>query len=111
MAWRDGSESVPVACFRLLQLVALGMVPQGLGRWTGWRFVEDRIYPPGDHKGVRWEELVFIDHYRQNENLVKLQAETIEQLMRQREFYKRQCGLEARTGLMLANLYEFKSSM
>lgn len=104
MAWREGSKPVPVACYRLLQLVALGVIPVGFGRWSGWRFVEDRIYAPGDPKGVRFEELLFIDHYRLNQSLVELQTETIENLTRQRDFYQRQCGLEARVGLMLANL-------
>ncbi len=103
-AWRDGSEEIPLACYRLLRIVGQGIIPPGFGRWAGWRFYQDRIYPPGDQRGVRWEELVFIDHYRLNENLVKLQSETIEQLTRQRDFYRKQCGLEARTGLMLANL-------
>lgn len=102
--WQSGSSEIPLACYRLLQLVALGTIPPGFGRWAGWRFVEDRIYCPGDNRGVRWEEIVFMDHYRQNEHLVKLQAETIEQLMKQRDFYSRQCSLESRLGLMLANL-------
>lgn len=103
-AWRDGSTEIPLACYRLLKLVALGIIPPGFGRWAGWRFVDDRIYCPGDNKGVRWEEVVFMDHYRLNESLVKLQAETIEQVTRQKDFYRRQCGLESRLGLMLANL-------
>lgn len=102
--WRSGAIEIPLACFRLIQIAALGTIPAGLGRWAGWRFVDDRIYAPGDNKGIRWEELVFIDHYRQNQSLVTQQAETIEQLIRQRDWYKKQCSLESRLGLMISNM-------
>lgn len=104
LAWRDGTEPVPVACFRLLQFMTSGVVPAGFGRWSGWQFTEDRFNPPGDKNGPRLEELLFIDHYRLNQHLVVQQHELIDQLIRQRDFYSRQCALEARTGLMLANL-------
>ncbi|WP_255992074.1 hypothetical protein [Chitinolyticbacter albus] len=104
-AWRAGREPVPYMAYQLLLFRALGRVP--FGPWAGWRFIEDRICAPGMTPAAapRQIELEFIDHYRIDRRLTEQQAELLDGTLRQRDFYKQQCGLEARWGLMLTNLF------
>jgi hypothetical protein len=105
--WQTGREPLPWMAYQLLMLRTLGRVPDHLGPWGGWRFVEERFVPPdGEFKHApNIYELEFIEHYRLDRALCEKQADLIESLQRQLAFYKRQCGLEARVGLMVANLF------
>ncbi|WP_375591626.1 hypothetical protein [Chitiniphilus eburneus] len=104
-AWRTGAESVPYMAYQLLLFRALGRVP--FGPWAGWRFIGDRICGPGmtPAQAPQLIELMFIDHYRIDRRLTEQQAELLDGTIRQKNFYRRQCGLEARWGMMLANLF------
>ncbi|WP_188687908.1 hypothetical protein [Silvimonas amylolytica] len=106
-AWKTGIQPVPYMAYQLLLFKALGRIPEGFGSWSGWTIIEDRIYPPGaTYKGAaRQIELVFIDHYRIDRQLCENQATHIEGLQRRHDFYKKQCGLEARWGMMINNLF------
>lgn len=105
--WRDGVEPVPYMAYQLLRFKHLGEVPQFCGHWSGWRFVENRLFPPNSPaKGaITTEECLFINDYRIDRLLTTSQSDLIDGLIRQRDFYKKQCGLEARMGIMLLNLY------
>lgn len=105
--WKDGSEPLPYMAYQLLLFRVLGRIPAFLGAWEGWTLIDDRIYPPGaTYKGAaRQIEIMFIDHYRIDRNLCESQAEHIDGLTRRHDFYKRQCGLEAKFGLMLHNIF------
>jgi hypothetical protein len=105
--WRDGVESVPYMAYQLIRFKHLGEVPQFCGPWSGWRFVENRLYPPNSAaKGaITTAECLFINDYRIDRSLTTSQSDLIDGLLRQRDFYKKQCGLEARMGMMLHNLY------
>jgi hypothetical protein len=107
--WRTGAQPVPYPVFQLLRFLVLGIVPAGFGAFSGWQFKDGRFGPPTEKNNARWEEILHIDHYRLDRDLCIKQADLIEGLTRQRDFYKRQCGLEARAGLMLNQLYSSDS--
>lgn len=104
--WKNGTQAVPFAILQLLRFCALGVIPDGFGVWSGWQLTADRFGPAGEKGNARWEEILCIQDYRTDRSLTEKQADLIEALTRQRDFYKRQCSLEARTGLMLANINE-----
>lgn len=105
--WRTGQLDVPYMAYQLLRLRVLGEIPDFCGPWSGWRIVDDRIYQPGgDYRSAaRQDELLFIHDYRIDRRLCTSQSETIDGLLRQRDWYKKQCGLESRMGLMLCNVF------
>lgn len=102
--WRDGTEPVPYAVFQLLRFLACGIVPDGMGEFSGWQFAEGRFGLAGQRGNARWEEILYINDYRLDRSLTEKQADLIEILTKQRNFYRSQCSLEARAGLMLANI-------
>ena len=104
--WRDGTENVPFMAWQLIQFKALGKVPKFCGEWSGWRFIENRLYAPTAGKGAATlDEIMFMHDYRIDRKLNIAQAELIDSLLRQRDFYKKQCGLEASLGLMMHNVF------
>lgn len=105
--WRDGVEQVPYMAWQLIRFKSLGEIPKFCGVWAGWRFVENRLFPPmSAAKGaITTDECKHIHDYRIDRNLTSSQSELIDCLIRQRDFYKKQCGLEAKYGLMVANVF------
>ncbi len=105
--WRDGVEPVPYMAYQLIQFKSLGKVPNFCGVWSNWRFVENRLFPPFvNFKGaITVDECRSIADYRIDRSLCTGQSELIEGLIRQRDYYKKQCGLEASLGLMFHNLF------
>lgn len=107
LEWRDGVEPVPFMAYQLIQFKSLGKVPEFCGEWSGWRFIENRLFPPNsNHKGaITLNECKTIHDYRIDRDLCTGQSDLIDSLIRQRDFYKKQCGLEASLGLMVHNLF------
>ncbi|GHD60764.1 hypothetical protein [Jeongeupia chitinilytica] len=105
--WKVGADPLPFAVYQLLRFFGMRTVPSGFGAWSGWRFTEDTIIPPGGGRrdGARIQDVMFIRHWYIDRQLLERQSNLIDDLTRQLDFYKRQCTLEARYGLMLATLF------
>jgi hypothetical protein len=106
--WQTGLEPIPRSIFLLARFYVNGIVP--FGEWKDWTLAEQTIIPPHGNKKAcaRMEEVLFIDHYRQDRMLCNNQYTLIESLIKQRNFYKNQCALEAKYGLMLATVFREK---
>ncbi|WP_293934955.1 hypothetical protein [Iodobacter sp.] len=106
--WQTGQDPIPRSIFLLARFYTSGIVP--FGEWKDWTLAEQCLIPPhGNKKGcARIEEILFIDHYRKDRMLCNSQYTLIESLIKQRNFYKNQCSLEAKYGLMLATVFREK---
>ncbi|WP_146042162.1 hypothetical protein [Chromobacterium sinusclupearum] len=99
--WKYGDKPVPRWLWLLLRLEKEA---ERRGPWRGFRADGDRIISPwGD--SMRFDEWMQLQEYRRASRLATEQAELIERLMAERDFYKENCTRQARFGLMLNRLF------
>jgi hypothetical protein len=80
------------------------LLPSTAGLFSGWRVENgERLNGPGmTHKGgIHWVDIERLPEYRRVDNLASRQADLIERLTRERDWYKRQCELETKYGFIL----------
>ena len=102
--WRIGEEPIPYCVYALLQLHCRKELPECFGKFAGWRLIESKLVPPGGNPasdGVCLSDWPSRREMFQLRQLTDSQAQMICGLIRQRDFYRRQVLLEARSGLML----------
>ncbi|UTH73591.1 hypothetical protein [Chromobacterium sp. IIBBL 290-4] len=94
-AWKYGDEPVPKVVWLYLKLKR---ELERMGSWRGFQIDGERLISPwGD--GMRFEEWFQLKEYRRASKLAEQQAELIEQLMKERDFYRENCHRQARFGL------------
>jgi hypothetical protein len=107
--WLTGNQPMPRMLYELLALGELCELPSTAGLFAGWRVEKgERLSGPGiEHKGgLHWLDIARLPEYRRLDHLTSKQADLIERLTRERDFYKRQCELETRAGLMLRKIID-----
>ncbi|AMC34246.1 hypothetical protein [Janthinobacterium sp. B9-8] len=103
LGYLTGQIPTPKIVFLFAQVIAGQELGKGWGKFSGMRIEGDWLVLPGYDKkeGIRYEELKNLWHTRQTLALASGYTRTIEKLMLERDFYKRQCRKEARFGMML----------
>ncbi len=76
-----------------------------LGDWQHVQIDRNRLVLPWGEK-IGLDELALIREYRRTHQLAQEQADLIERLMMERDFYKENCHRQAKFGLMLNNLFK-----
>ncbi|NHQ85293.1 hypothetical protein HA050_04100 [Iodobacter sp. HSC-16F04] len=103
LGYLSGQIPVPKIVFLFAQVIAGQELGKGWGKFSGMRIDGEWLVLPGYDKkeGIRYEELKNLWHMRQTLALASGYTRTIEKLMVERDFYKRQCLKEAKYGMML----------
>ncbi|WP_028454592.1 hypothetical protein [Chitinilyticum litopenaei] len=104
--WREmksGARPVSMREFELLRFLCGFAAPASWGEWSDVKITQERLYLAGMHPkdGITREELKMVQMTRADLRMVWGQSELIERLKVERDFYKKQCGFEAKHGLML----------
>lgn len=110
-AWLSGEEPMPKMLYELLAFRVCTELPSTAGHFAHWRVIDGkRLDGPGISfkGGLSWIDIDRLNEYRRLDSLASRQTDLIEKLMRERDFYKRQCELETRHGLMLRSIFEGK---
>lgn len=99
--WKTGEEPVPKLVW--LYLKQRKQI-HDMGPWKGYQVDGDRIISPwGESLHVNeWHEL---REYRRAHRLAQEQADLIERLMAERDFYRENCHRQAKFGLMLNRIF------
>lgn len=108
-AWRIGDEPVPFAAFELMKLHRKRELPECFEKFAGWRLIDTKLVPPCGNPasdGICLSDWPSRREMHQLRRLNECQFEQIELLTRQRDFYRNQVRLEARSGLMLMGWQE-----
>ena len=104
--WRVGTDPVPFAVFAYLQAEAKPVLTAMWGEWAGFYLDRGRLVSDEYRVGIGLDDVLMLREYRRLEQLVREQAETIERLLVEKDFYRRQCHREAKFGLMLNRLFK-----
>ncbi|WP_156943117.1 hypothetical protein [Pseudogulbenkiania sp. MAI-1] len=104
--WQTGAEAVPRPVFAFLRLWRRRTLGPQYGAWRDAYVDEDgTTLRHASGVGVRIEDVTKLAEYRRLSALCTQQAETIERLMVERNFYRNQCTREATFGLMLNRIF------
>ncbi|MDF0607204.1 hypothetical protein HZU77_016430 [Neisseriaceae bacterium TC5R-5] len=99
--WKTGTEPIPKLLWLYLKLKK--QLDQ-MGVWKDYRIDGERLISPfGD--ALHFDEWGKLQEYRRASRLAGQQAELIETLLKERNFYRQQCHTEAKFGLMLRRLF------
>lgn len=105
MNWKTGVTPVPKVVWLYLSQKRDMTLPKRFGPWAGFKVDGPRLVSPwGD--SVNFEELSQLPDYRRATDLAERQADLIERLMMERDFYKANCHRQARFGLMMNKLFK-----
>lgn len=100
-AWKTGKEPVP-------KLVYLYLVQKrklaSIGKWEPLIIDNERLKLPWG-ENINMAELVNVREYRRAADVATRQADLIEKLMAERDFYRENCLRQAKYGLMLNRLF------
>lgn len=108
LAWKTGKKSVPKVVWLYLRQKRDMTLPEKFGVWRGFTVDGERLVSPwGD--AVAFDELPMMTEYRRAADLSRRQAEMIERLMTERNFYRENCHRQAKFGLMVNNLFRDES--
>ena len=100
---KTGKELVNKRELELLMILAGLKTPSTWGDFSGLKVSGKRLHI----EGMRWQdgitiaELKVLSMTRAELQLIAGQADLIERLSKERDFYKKQCGFQAKHGLML----------
>lgn len=105
--WRSGREPVPKWAFILLSLRNKIELSPSAGPWRGFRVSDDNQFLecPATRARLRYEDVAMMPEYRRAHRLVREQAELIERLMIERDFYRSNCHHQAKFGAILHGLF------
>ncbi|WP_137009782.1 hypothetical protein [Aquitalea aquatilis] len=101
-AWTTGAKPVPRHVWLYLKQKK---DMERLGDWQHVQIDRNRLVLPWGEK-IGLDELALIREYRRTHQLAQEQADLIERLMMERDFYKENCHRQAKFGLMLNNLFK-----
>ncbi|WP_137009781.1 hypothetical protein [Aquitalea aquatilis] len=102
MQWKTGAVPVPKAIWLCLkQKKEL----ERMKPLSGFAIERDRITSPWG--AILTDDIMKIPEYRRAHKLAQEQADLIERLMMEREFYRENCHRQARFGLMLNDLFKW----
>lgn len=105
MRWKTGAKPVPKVVWLYLSQKRDMTLPKRFGPWAGFKVDGKRLVSPwGD--SVHFEELPRLPDYRRAADLAERQADLIERLMMERDFYRENCHRQARFGLMVNKLFK-----
>jgi hypothetical protein len=106
--WLTGNAEMPLMLYELLAMRVRCRLPATAGFFAGWTIINgERFTGPGiTHGGLHWVDIERLPEYRRVDRVADKQAELIEQLIRERDFYKRQCELESRFSFMLRSIVD-----
>lgn len=104
--WRDGKSPVPKIAYNLCRTLC-GYLPASFGRFASAKVVEDRLVLQDRvwKESLSFDEVVNMPYFRRCALLTKVQADTIERLKVERDFYKSQCRREAKFGMTLNQIF------
>lgn len=109
--WKDGTSQPPASALRLLRLMIEGELMSR--EWEGFRFKDDLLYIPGWNRGFSPGELramffriqqvsALESEKRRLQKDLDNREKALDELKRQRDFYRSQLVMESRYGLMLS---------
>lgn len=106
-AWKDGKEPVPGIFVRYMQQRERRNTIDSPGSpWDGAQANGTRLHLDAGHLiDLEFAELARLPEYRRLYHLYEQQAELIERLLIERDFYRRQCHQEARFGMVINSLF------
>ena len=101
MQWKTGAAPVPKAIWLCLrQKKEL----ERMKPLSGFAIERDRITSPWGP--ILTDDILKMPEYRRAHQLAQEQADLIERLMMERDFYKENCHRQARFGLMVNSLFK-----
>lgn len=104
--WQTGVEAVPRPVFAFLRLWRRRTLGPQYGAWRDAYVDEDgTTLRHASGIGLTLDDFTKLREYRRLSRLCAEQAETIERLIIERNFYRNQCTREARFGLMLNRIF------
>ena len=105
--WRRGREPVPRVVYLYLRHRSETILGAQYGPFAGFRLCDrgDALVCPGTGIRVNHAEVTRLPEYRRAQRLASDQAELIEQLMVERDFYRRNCHRQAKFGMMVNRLF------
>lgn len=104
--WRTGQDAVPYAVYAMLKTQDKPQLGEMWGEWQGFYLDRGRLVSDEYRAAVSLDDVLKLREYRRLDRLVVEQAETIERLIVERDFYRGQCHREAKFGLMLNRLFK-----
>nr|WP_229797481.1 hypothetical protein [Jeongeupia chitinilytica] len=97
-----GRKKITRMVYAFIRCVTGAELPAGFGEFAGMRIERGRIIArPNQHHscGIRYDDLVHMEYLRTCGELAKGQANLIERLSKERDFYRRQCSKDSRYGM------------
>jgi len=106
-AWKEGKEAVPGVFVRYMQQLERRNTIESPGSpWHGSQANGTRLTIDAGHRlAIEFDELERLADYRRLFHLYTQQADLIERLMMERDFYREQCHKQARFGMVLNSLF------
>ncbi|MEO4030529.1 hypothetical protein ABH313_21085 [Chromobacterium vaccinii] len=106
--WRRGREPVPRVVYLWLRHRSETVLGAQYGPFKGFRLCDrgDALVCPGTGIRVNHAEVERLPEYRRAQRLASDQAELIERLMVERDFYRKNCHRQARFGMLLNRLLD-----
>lgn len=106
--WRSGHKPVPKLAYLYLAHKASTVLGTQFGPFWGWKLANDgqALICPATGERINYEEVAMMRDYRQARRLATQQAELIERLMTERDFYRENCHRQARFGAMLNRIID-----
>ncbi|WP_146056860.1 hypothetical protein [Chromobacterium alticapitis] len=107
-AWRTGQDPVPKAVFLWLTLRNSKKLGPQFGPFRGFELCDrgDALVCPDTGIRMNHAEVYRLPDYRRAQRLVEQQAELIERLMKERNFYRKNCHQQARFGMLLNQVFQ-----
>ncbi|WP_152681895.1 hypothetical protein [Chromobacterium subtsugae] len=105
--WRRGREPVPRVVYLWLRHRSDTTLGPQYGPFRGFRLCDrgDALVCPATGTRVNYAEVILLPEYRRANQLVMRQAELIERLMIERDFYRQNCHQQARFGMLVNRLF------
>ncbi|MEN2424903.1 hypothetical protein [Chromobacterium vaccinii] len=105
--WRRGREPVPKAVFLWLNQRSDTTLGKQFGPFWGFRLSRygEALECPATGVRIPYDEIAMLPEYRRLSRLVKQQAELIERLMTERDFYQSNCHQQARAGWLINQIF------
>ncbi|MDC7700372.1 hypothetical protein [Vogesella indigofera] len=104
--WREGAEAVPFAVFAWLREEGAKALTEAWAPFDGFTLDRGRLVSRQYRAAISIEDVMMLREYRLMPALLEKQADTIERLMKERDFYKAQCHREAKFGMMVNRLFK-----
>ncbi|MBX9296048.1 hypothetical protein VA599_10720 [Chromobacterium sp. TRC.1.1.SA] len=101
--WRRGRDPVPKLVHYYLTNRTATTLGEQFGPFRDFRLSNraDALVCPSSGVRINYAELQLLAEYRRAHKLAQQQAELIETLMRERDYYRQNCHRDARYGMLL----------